>query len=111
MKKNLLALSLLYLPFCGTLSCLDNSTIPSKASDCLQRTPSTNNLICCYIKVSVFNLTSTACYEIAKRINSDEIKKKIKEEGKGLVTIEDFSCSGSYLKIGILLLAAFLLLI
>ena len=111
MKKNLLALSLLYLPLCGTLPCLDNSTIPSKASYCLQRTPSTYNFICCYIKVSASGLTSKGCYEIAKGINSDEIKKKLQEEGKGLVTIEDFSCSGSYLKIGILLLAAFLLLI
>ena len=109
MKKILLVLSLLYLAFCETLSCKDESKAPSKASDCLQRTPSTNDLTCCYGKFTALGLTSQACFELEKGLNSDEIKKKMQEEGGGLITIEDFSCRGSYLKMGLLLLATFLL--
>ena len=109
MKKILLALSLIYLAFCGTLSCGDETTTPSKASDCLERTPTTNDLACCYGKFTVMGFTTQGCFEMAKGLNADEIKKKIQEHAQGLATIEDFSCSGSYLKIGLLLLAAFLL--
>ncbi len=106
MKKILLALSLLYLAFCGTLSCGDQA-IPSQASDCLQRTTSSKDSVCCYVEVTVLLMKGKSCTELPKGLNSDEIKKKLQQQNFG--TIEDFSCSGSYLKIGLLLLIAFLL--
>ena len=107
MKKILLALSLLYLAFCGELACLDQAK-PSQASDCLQRTPSSKNSVCCYVEYSYLIATIKTCGEATKGFNSDEIKKKLQEQIV-VGTIKDFKCSGSYLKIGLLLLTAFLL--
>ena len=111
MKKILLALSLLYLAFCETLSCLGGST-PSQASDCIQRTPKSNDNMCCYAKYKYGQQNLKGCCDVPKALSTDEIKKqlieKFQQEYPG-ITIEDFSCSGSYLKIGLLLLTAFLL--
>ena len=111
MKKILLALSLLYLAFCGELACLSESE-PSKVSDCLQRTPKKNDNMCCYAEFNLIVKKEKACIEAPKALNSDKIKKQLIQQNQvaypGL-TIEDFSCRGSYLKMGLLLLAAFLL--
>ena len=112
MKKILLALSLLYLAFCGELACLDQAK-PSQASDCLQRTPSSKNSVCCYVEGSAVILKYKMCAEATKGFSSDQIKEQLKKEIEkqysSLITLEDFKCSGSYLKIGLLLLTAFLL--
>ena len=111
MKKILLALSLLYLAFCETLSCEDKPTT-SKASECMQRTPKTNDIMCCYAEVKYNGQYSKTCFDAPRVLSSDEIKKQLIEKSQKKypgMTVNDFSCSGSYLKIGLLLLTAFFL--
>ena len=103
MKKIFLFLCLLYLTLCENCVEVQN---PSKASDCIGKTPSSSSTTCCYAKYSLF-VSISHCLELPKGLDTDQIKAELKKAyGE---TLEDFSCKGSYLKMGLLLLAAFLL--
>ena len=106
MKKIFLSLCLLYLTLCAE-KCIDIQN-PSKASDCVGKTPSSDSTTCCYVKYSVI-LTFNNCIELPKGLNTEQIKEEIIKRYGNAITIEDFSCKGSYLKMGLILLAAFLL--
>ena len=103
MKKIFLFFCLLYLTLCE--NCVDVRS-PSKASDCVGKTPSSSSTTCCYVKYSMI-MSINICLELPKGLDTDQIKAELKKTyGE---TLEDFSCKGSYLKIGLLLLATFLL--
>ena len=105
MKKIFLFLCLLYLTLCENCVEVQN---PSKASDCIGKTPSSSSTTCCYAKYSLF-VSIRLCLELPKGLDSEQIKEEIIKAFGPAITVEDFSCKGSYLKMGLLLLAAFLL--
>ena len=109
MKKIFLALCLLYLTLCQE-KCIDaQRTSPSKSSDCVGKTPSSDSTVCCYVKYKVSIVTFSYCTELPKGLDTDQIKAEFKKLYGQAIEIDDFSCKGSYLKMGLLLLAAFLL--
>ena len=107
MKKIFLSLCLLYLTLCAE-KCTDIHN-PSKASDCVGKTPSSDSTTCCYAKYSISIATTNLCMELPKGLNTEQIKEEIIKRIGSIITLEDFSCKGSYLKMGLILLAAFLL--
>ena len=90
MKKILLALSLLYLAFCGELSCLDKVT-PYEASDCIKRKTVTDQT-CCYVEYIMLGFPIKSCMERKKGQNVDDMKKTFKKLTRGHSTIEELIC-------------------
>ena len=106
MKKIFLFFCLLYLTLCENCVEVQN---PSKASDCVGKTPTSDSTTCCYAKYSMIMGSINLCLELPKGLDTDQIKAEFKKLYGQAIEIDDFSCKGSYLKMGLLLLAAFLL--
>lgn len=116
MKKILILLSFIYFVSCGTIYC-NSIQQAEKSEDCLSATVQDQNNNCCYLQIAVGTQVAKVCYEFTKAATLEKIKADLtaqyQAEGK---TLEDVICpadqgysKGSYLKTGILLLAAFLL--
>ena len=117
MKKILILLSFIYFVSCGTEYC--NSIQQAENSEnCLSAEVQDQNNNCCYLQIGLGTQgVAKLCYEFTKAATLEKIKADLtaqyQAEGK---TLEDVICpadqgysKGSYLKTGILLLAAFLL--
>ena len=125
MKKFLFLLGLLYLISCETVTLCDDDSDekePSK-SECLKREVSEEDkklgAKCCYVKGKITAGGETESGSSCSALPSDLQKKDkyvqmIKDTYKALgidakVEISEFSCYGSYLKFGFLLLSLLLL--
>ena len=90
MKKIFLALCLLYLTLCEE-ECLNIKT-PSKASECVGKTPSSDSTVCCYLKCKLPVLPISYCTELPKGLDTDQIKEEFKKIYNNTIIIEDLSC-------------------
>ena len=124
MKKVLVLLSLIYFISCVTEYCNKVEVIES-ADDCLTSQVEKDTDNCCYIVVKVNGDDVNACYEFDKSYTLEQIEESLKkqyaEAGQTFVSVKcpddqgttptptPTPASGSYLRTGLLLLAAFLL--
>ena len=124
MKRVLIFLALYYYILCAEDNpCINYMKFANSANECSKRTVTVDkeNNKCCYIKLE-YNVmgkkgTIGECYEFPKavEIDSDYVKtivdNYIKKALVGYtdITYKDYKCSGSFIKVGFLLLALFLI--
>ena len=117
MKKLLLVFALIYLASCSSLCYREDDDNPSKGT-CFKREVSDEEkkagLSCCYVKVKVTAMgetqTGAGCYPLSSKYSKSEVEKIIKEEMGEMadlveLEVKEFTCKGSFLKFGFLLLA------
>ena len=126
MKKILVLLSLIYFISCVTEYCDEIENVQT-ADDCLTSNVKNETDNCCYIEVKVGDQNGYGCGEYHKSLTVDYIfnylKSYFENQGKTLVSVKcpndqgtnptpspsPSPSNGSYLRTGLLLLAAFLL--
>ena len=116
MKRILVLLSLIYFISCSSTVCNEITNIKS-ADDCLSGDVSSAENNCCYLHITGPNHSQQNCYEYPKTYPLEEIysqlNQKYQPQGYKLEVVtcpaDQARNKGSYLKTGILLLAAFLL--
>ena len=118
MQKILLLLSLIYFASSATLYCENYADLPDDKNDCFDREIQTGLPQCCFVHLKIDKeMDLNICCPGAKKAKKDDIKKTIDAVASTIeqlnghtYEVKDYKCpdSGSYIKVGLILLTLLL---